>query len=130
AGGQMAPTTLMGQKTTTSPRGRGRLEGAPLKMAEMIAQLEGPVYVERVALYDARQRVRARKAIKKAVRLQVEDRGFALVEVLAECPVHLHLTPREAQAWVRDLMVPAFPLGVKKAVAAEKRELPTPVFEA
>jgi 2-oxoisovalerate ferredoxin oxidoreductase beta subunit len=129
-GGQMAPTTLPGQRTTTTPLGRGRLEGAPLRMAEMIAQLDGPVYVERVALYDARQRVRARKAIKKAVRLQVEDRGFALVEVLAECPVHLHLTPREAQAWVRDLMVPAFPLGVKKDVAAEKWELPTPVFEA
>src|SRR5262249_34838523 len=78
-GGQRAPTTLPGQKTTTSPKGRGRLEGAPLRVAEMIAQLDGPVYVERVALFDARQRVRAKKAIRKAVQLQVEGRGFALV---------------------------------------------------
>src|SRR4029079_2116741 len=103
--------------------------GAPLKMAELIAQLDGPVYVERVALYDARQRVRARKAIKKALRIQVEGLGFALVEVLAECPVHLHLTPREAQAWVRDHMVPVFPLGVKKDVASEPWELPRPSFD-
>jgi 2-oxoisovalerate ferredoxin oxidoreductase beta subunit len=129
-GGQMAPTSLAGQTTATSPYGRGRFEGAPLRMAELIAQIDGPVYVERVALYDARQRVRARKAIEKAVRLQVEGRGFALVEVLAECPVHLHLTPREAQAWVRDRMVPVFPLGVKKEVAADPWELPRPRFEA
>ncbi len=128
-GGQMAPTTLTGQKTTTSPLGRGRLEGAPLRVAEMIAQLDGPVYVERVALFDSKQRVRARKAIKKAIQLQVEGRGFALVEVLAECPVHLHLTPREAQAWVRDCMVPAFPLGVKKDVASTPWELPEPTFD-
>jgi 2-oxoisovalerate ferredoxin oxidoreductase beta subunit len=128
-GGQMAPTTLVGQTTATTPLGRGRLEGAPLRMAELIAQLDGPVYVERVALYDAKQRVRARKAIKKAIRLQVEGRGFALVEVLAECPVHLHLTPRQAQAWVRDRMVPVFPLGVKKDVAAEPWERPRPSFD-
>lgn len=113
-GGQMAPTTLTGQKTATTPDGRGRLTGTPLKVAELIAQLDGPAHVERVALFDAKQRVRAQKAIQKAVRLQVENRGFAFVEVLAECPLHLGQTPQEAEAWVKEQMVPVFPLGVKK----------------
>jgi 2-oxoisovalerate ferredoxin oxidoreductase beta subunit len=126
-GGQMAPTTLVGQATTTTPRGRGALEGQPLRMAELVAQLDGPVYVERVALFDNKQRVRARKAIRKAVQLQVEGRGFAFVEVLAECPVHLHLTPREAADWVKTAMVPVFPLGLKKdASGAAVAPVPLP----
>jgi 2-oxoisovalerate ferredoxin oxidoreductase beta subunit len=123
-GGQMAPTSLLGQKTATTPRGRGRLEGAPLRMAEMIAAIDGAVHVERVALFDARQRVLAKRAIRRALQAQVENRGFALVEVLAECPLHLGLTPTEAEAWVKDRMVPVFPLGVKKQVATE----PWPAF--
>ena len=118
-GGQLAPTTLVGQRTATSPAGRGRHEGQPLRMAELIAQLDGPVYVERVALYDAKQRHRAAKAIEKGLRLQVEDRGFSFVEVLAECPTHLKLSPVEAERWVREKMVPVYPLGVKKDLAAE-----------
>jgi 2-oxoisovalerate ferredoxin oxidoreductase beta subunit len=118
-GGQMAPTTLMGQRTATSPAGRQRLMGQPLKMAEMIAQLDGPIYVERVALFDPKQRVRAAKAIRKALQLQVDKRGFAFVEILAECPTHLHVTPEKAEEWVREQMVPVFPLGVKKDVAGE-----------
>jgi 2-oxoisovalerate ferredoxin oxidoreductase beta subunit len=130
-GGQLAPTTLTGQRTATSPGGRDRTMGSPLRMAELIAQLDGPVYVERVALYDAKQRVRARKAIEKAVRLQVEGIGFAFVEVLAECPTHLGLTPPEAEAWVRERMVPVFPLGVKKDVAgAPWPAWPVPTFDA
>jgi 2-oxoisovalerate ferredoxin oxidoreductase beta subunit len=116
-GGQMAPTTLMAQKTTTSPEGRNRFMGQPLRMAEMIAQLDGPIYVERVALFDAKERVKAAKAIKKGLKLQAENRGFAMVEVLAECPTHLHLSPSEAERWVREQMVPVFPLGVKKDIA-------------
>jgi 2-oxoisovalerate ferredoxin oxidoreductase beta subunit len=108
-GGQMAPTTLMGQKTATSPFGRDRLMGKPLKMAELIAQLDGPVYVERVALYDAKQRVRAEKAILKALKLQVEGKGFAFVEVLAECPTHLKMTPEETEVWVRETMTRSSP---------------------
>ena len=118
-GGQMAPTTLMGQKTATTPDGRGRRMGQPLRMAELIAQLDGPVYVERVALFDAKQRVKAEKAVRKAVRLQAENRGFAFVEVLAECPLHLGLTPPEAERWVEEQMLPVFPLGIKKDVQAE-----------
>ncbi|MGB3562614.1 MAG: thiamine pyrophosphate-dependent enzyme, partial [Thermoanaerobaculia bacterium] len=78
-GGQMAPTTLMDQKTTTTPTGRERLTGEPMKMAETVAQLDGPVYVERVALYDNKHRVKAKKAIKKALQIQVENRGLAFV---------------------------------------------------
>jgi 2-oxoisovalerate ferredoxin oxidoreductase beta subunit len=130
-GGQMAPTTLPGQETATTPTGRGRLTGAPLRMAETIAQLDGPIYVERVALFDAKQRHRAELAIKKALKLQVENRGLAFVEVLAECPTHLRLTPVEAEQWVREKMLPFFPLGVKKDLAPEPWfSLPAPTFDA
>jgi 2-oxoisovalerate ferredoxin oxidoreductase beta subunit len=119
-GGQMAPTTLMGQKTATSPYGRTRFTGEPLKVAEMMAGLDGPVYVERVALFDAKNRIRAEKAIKKALRLQVEGKGFSFVEVLAECPTHLKMTPLESEKWVKEKMLPLYPLGVKKDVAREE----------
>jgi 2-oxoisovalerate ferredoxin oxidoreductase beta subunit len=128
-GGQMAPTTLPGQTTTTTPKGRGRLEGGPLRMAELIAQLDAPVYVERVALFDNKQRHRAEAAIKKAVRLQVENRGLSFVEVLSECPTHLKLTPVEAEQWVKEHMLPYFPLGVKKDETVEPWfDLGTPTF--
>ncbi|HZT77310.1 MAG TPA: 2-oxoacid:acceptor oxidoreductase family protein [Vicinamibacterales bacterium] len=131
-GGQMAPTTLMGQKTATSPTGRDRMMGQPLRMSEVIAQLDAPVYVERVALFDAKQRVKAQKAIKKALQLQVENKGFAFVEVLAECPLHLGLTPEDAEHWVKERMVPVYPLGVKKDVTATLAPwpvLPTPLHD-
>jgi 2-oxoisovalerate ferredoxin oxidoreductase beta subunit len=129
-GGQMAPTTLPGQTTTTTPDGRARLQGGPLRMAELIAQMDGPVYVERVALFDNKQRHRAELAIKKAVRLQVENRGLAFVEVLSECPTHLKMTPVEAEQWVKEHMLPYFPLGVKKDEAPEPWfDLGTPTFE-
>ena len=128
-GGQLAPTTLPGQRTSTSPRGRDRTMGQPLRMAELIAQLEGPVYVERVALFDAKRRRRAARAIEKALRLQVEGRGLSFVEVLAECPTHLRLAPPEAERWVRERMLPVFPLGVKKDLAAAPWTFPEPVFE-
>jgi 2-oxoisovalerate ferredoxin oxidoreductase beta subunit len=129
-GGQMAPTTLPGQKTATTPHGRGRLEGGPLRMAELVAQLDGPVYVERVALFDNKQRHRAAAAVTKAVRLQVENRGLGFVEVLAECPTHLKLTPLEAERWVKEQMLPYFPLGVKKDETVEPWfDLGRPTFE-
>ncbi len=118
-GGQMAPTTLMGQKTATSPTGRNIFMGQPLKMAEVLAQVDGPVYIERVALYDSQQRTRAKKAIKKAIQLQIDGRGFSFVEILSECPTHLKLTPFEAEAWVKNEMTKVFPLGVIKDVARE-----------
>jgi 2-oxoisovalerate ferredoxin oxidoreductase beta subunit len=133
-GGQMAPTSLMGQQTTTTPTGRNGFSGQPFRVAEMMAQLDGPVYVERVALFNAKMRVKAKKAIKKAIRLQAENTGFALVEILAECPTHLKVTPLEAEKWVEENMVPVFPLGVKKDIVEEitpEREFKpfTPTFE-
>ena len=118
-GGQLAPTTLIGQKTSTSPEGRTTAMGMPLRMAELIAQLDGPVYVERVALYDAKHRIKARKAIEKALRIQVEGRGYACIEVLAECPTHLKMDPKATELWVKECMEPVFPLGVKKDLTVE-----------
>jgi 2-oxoisovalerate ferredoxin oxidoreductase beta subunit len=115
-GGQMAPTTLMGQATKTTPKGRTPLSGQPMKMAEMIAGLSGPVYVERVALYDNKRRTHAKRSIKKALELQVTGAGFAFIEVLSECPINLRLEPEAAEDWVRENMEPVFPLGVKKDV--------------
>jgi 2-oxoisovalerate ferredoxin oxidoreductase beta subunit len=118
-GGQMAPTTLMGQRTSTSPEGRSLFSGKPIRMAETIAQLDGPVYVDRVALFSAADRRRCKKAIKKAMQLQIEGRGYTFVEVLAECPTHLKMTPENAEKWVKEQMVPIFPLGVKKDVTVD-----------
>jgi len=130
-GGQMAPTSLMGQSTTTSPSGRSRFNGEPMKMAELVASLDGPVYVDRVALFTAASRKRAARAIKKAVQIQKEGRGYAFVEVLAECPTHLKMTPDKAEEWVKENMVPVFPLGVKKDTTVEPWfKLPRPIFEA
>ena len=129
-GGQMAPTTLMGQTTTTSPDGRTPFMGQPLKVAELMAGLDGPVYVERVALFDSKQRMKAKKAIKKAIECQVKNKGFALVEVLSECPIHLKKTPREASKHIRDVMSQTFPLGVKKDVPeAAFPVIPKPSFD-
>lgn len=118
-GGQLAPTTLMGQKTSTSPDGRNQMMGQPLRVAELIAGLDGPVYVERVALFDPKQRIKARKAIEKALRIQKEGRGYAFIEVLAECPTHLKMSPEETQTWVKECMEPIYPLGVKKDLTVE-----------
>ena len=114
-GGQMAPTTLMGQKTTTSPLGRTfKGEGFPLRVSELLATLEGPTYIERVALYDNKSRMKARKAVRKALQNQIEGRGFSLIEVLSPCPTGWGLTPTESCDWVRDNLMKAFPLGVLK----------------
>ena len=129
-GGQMAPTTLMGQRTATSPDGRTSFTGMPMKMAELMSGLDGPVYVERVALFNPKQRNRAKKAIHKALQIQVEGRGFAFVEVLAECPTHLKKTPEETEKWVEEMMLPVFPLGVKKDETREPWwNIAKPTFE-
>ncbi len=132
-GGQMAPTTLPGQKTTTTPYGRNRLYGTPLRMAEIMAQMDGPIYVERVALFDNKQRVRAKRAIKKAIQLQVENKGMAFVEVLSECPTQWHMSPQESEKWVKEEMTKYYPLGVKKDISNEVDgwfQLESPVFDS
>ncbi|HNR30519.1 MAG TPA: thiamine pyrophosphate-dependent enzyme [Candidatus Hydrogenedentes bacterium] len=130
-GGQMAPTTLLGQRTTTTPAGRKHdNEGHPLKMAEMMATLEGVLYSERVALYDPKQIRRARKAIFHAFEVQTKHNGFGFVEVLSACPTNLHLSPVQSQKWVENEMCAAFPLGLYKDVTAKPPELPAATPEA
>jgi len=112
-GGQMAPTTLIGQKSTTSPWGRRPSnEGYPLHMAELLSTLEAPVYVERVALNDNKNIMKARKAVRKALELQRDGAGFTFVEVLSPCPTIWNMTPQEARKWIEEKMIAVFPLGV------------------
>jgi 2-oxoisovalerate ferredoxin oxidoreductase beta subunit len=112
-GGQMAPTTLLGQKSTTSPWGRHAIgEGFPLHMSELLATLEAPVYIERVALCDNKNIMRARRAVRKALELQRDGAGFSFVEILSPCPTIWGKDPVEARNWISDAMVPTFPLSV------------------
>ncbi|HUN84671.1 MAG TPA: 2-oxoacid:acceptor oxidoreductase family protein [Terracidiphilus sp.] len=112
-GGQCAPTTLIGQKSTTTPMGRNpQNEGYPLRVSELLATLQAPVYIERVGLGDNKQIAQATRAIKRAVENQVKGLGFSLVEVLSPCPTIWKMSPVEAQHWVRDVMEKTYPLGV------------------
>ena len=125
-GGQMAPTTLVGQKSTTSPWGRRPVnEGFPLHMAELLSTLEAPVYIERVALCDNKNIMKARRAIKKSLELQHAGAGFTFVEILSPCPTIWGKDPVEARHWVLDNMVPNFPLNVFR-----DRKLEMPVNNA
>jgi 2-oxoisovalerate ferredoxin oxidoreductase beta subunit len=112
-GGQAAPTTLLGQKSTTTPLGRNAAsEGYPLHVSELLATLEAPVYIERVGLGDNKQIAQAARAIKRAVENQVRGLGFSLIEVLSPCPTIWKMSAVEAQRWVRDVMEKTYPLGV------------------
>ncbi len=111
-GGEMAPTTLLQQKTTTTLEGRDpRLTGYPIRFSEMIAQLEAPVYVTRQALYDTKRIQDTTRAVKKALRNQVDGKGYSLVEVLATCPTNWRMTPLEANQHVAEVVTKVFPLG-------------------
>ncbi|HPJ20867.1 MAG TPA: thiamine pyrophosphate-dependent enzyme [Clostridia bacterium] len=113
--GQMAPTTLEGQVTTTSPLGRDhRLQGFPLKMSEILAQIDGAVYIERVSMHDVNHILKAKRAIKKAFKVQMEGLGFSMIEVLSTCPTNWRMKPVDASAWVRDTMMEYYKLGVYK----------------
>ena len=128
-GGQVAPTTLIGQKSTTTPGGRTAAnEGYPLHVSELLATLEAPVYIERVALGDNKQIAQAKRAIQRAVENQVRGLGFSLIEVLSPCPTIWKMSPVEAQHWVHDVMEKTFPLGVfrDRTKEAQPRPLPEP----
>ncbi len=114
-GGQMAPTTLIGQVTETTPFGRDPLrEGYPVKVSELLANLEGTKYIERVTVFDAPHVIQAKKAIKKAFQNQVEGNGYSFIEVISHCPVDWGKTPLEAVKWVEEVFLKTFPLGVIK----------------
>ena len=116
-GGQMAPTTLLGQETTTSPYGRQKEHcGSPVRMSEMLSTLDGACYVERVSLHDVPNIIKAKNAIKKAFTYQMEGKGFSLVEILSTCPTNWGMTPAAALSWLKENMIPYYPLGVKKEV--------------
>ena len=119
-GGQMAPTTLVGQKTTTSPNGRDAdWCGSPIRMSEMLSTLEGAYYIERVALDTPGHINQAKAAIKKALKYQREGKGFTMVEVLSTCPTNWGMSPTESMDWLKDNMIPYYPLGVFKDKGAE-----------
>ena len=119
-GGQMAPTSLPGQVTQTSPYGRDvATQGYPIKMCEMLSQLDGASYLERVAVNSVKNVRNAKKAILKAFRNQVEGKGFSLIEVISTCPTNWGMTPEKALAWVDEKMIPYYPLGVYKDKTAE-----------
>jgi len=119
-GGQMAPTTLVGQKTTTTPLGRRPAnEGYPIKVAELISHLDAPVYVERVALTDNKLRAKARKAIRKAIKNQVDNLGFSLVEILSPCPSGWKLDSVDSLKWIEENMHKNFPIGVYRDLTQE-----------
>lgn len=116
-GGQMAPTTLVGQKTTTSPYGRDKDHcGSPIRMSEMLATIDGAAYIERVALNNNANIMKAKKAIKKAFETQLAGKGFSMIEVLSTCPTNWGKSPVEAMEWLEENMIPYYPLGVKKEV--------------
>jgi 2-oxoisovalerate ferredoxin oxidoreductase beta subunit len=127
-GGQLAPTTPIGQKTTTTPRGRTFAnDGPPMRVCELLATLEGPAYIERVALTDAKHHMATRKAVRKALKNQIEGRGFSLVEVLSTCPTGWKVSPVESINWVEEHLMPLYPLGVFRDVNRSNDLRPTVV---
>ncbi len=120
-GGQMAPTSLPGQVTQTSPYGRDvKLCGYPIRVCEMLSELEGPEYLARVTVDNVKHVNEAKKAIKKAFMNQIEGKGFSLVEVISSCPTNWGMTPQNALKWIEEKMIPYYPLGVYKDRSAEK----------
>ena len=111
-GGQMAPTTLIGQKSTTSPEGRDLITtGMPLRVAEMMSTIEGAVFVERVSVHNVPHIRKAKKAIKKAFEVQLAGLGFGIVEILSTCPTNWGMTPVDSLKWLEQNMIPYYPLG-------------------
>lgn len=126
-GGQMAPTTLPGQKTATCPYGRSVVnEGYPLKVCEIVAELDSPIYVERVALSSTKNIMKARKALRKGLQYMKENKGFSLIEFLAGCPTNLKLNAEEMDEWIERNMTPQFPLGCFKDIGAEREPIRRP----
>ena len=120
-GGQMAPTTILNQTTTTTPYGRDiRLEGYPIKMSEIIALIEGAVYIERTAVNSPANIRKTKKAIRKALQSQIDNLGFSLVEILSPCPTNWKMSPIESWQWIDNEMTKVFPLGVIKDTTGEK----------
>lgn len=120
-GNQMAPTTVLGQKTTTTPYGRDeKLHGNPVKMCELLATLERPAYLERTAVTSTKHIIKTKKAIKKSLENQINEGGFSMVEILSPCPSGRRLRPLEERKWVEENLFKVFPLGVYRDITKEK----------
>lgn len=118
--GQMAPTTLLGQVTTTTPSGRDpQRHGYPINMSEMLATLQGAVYIERVSMHDVKHIKEAKRAIAKAFRIQQQGLGFTMIEILSTCPTNWGISPVKSLEWIKDNMIPQYPLGVFKDKGSE-----------
>jgi 2-oxoglutarate ferredoxin oxidoreductase subunit beta len=119
-GGQMAPTTLIGQKTSTSPLGRNRqTSGYPLRIAELLSTIDGAAFITRTSVDSQKNLMRTKQAIEQSFRYQIEGKGFSLVEILSPCPVDWKLSPLDALAWIQNDMLPVYPLGIYKDVGKE-----------
>lgn len=120
-GGQMAPTSLPGQVTQTSPYGRDvKTVGFPIKICELLSSLDGPEFIQRVAVNNVKNVLAAKKAIKKAFENQIQGKGFSLVEVISSCPTNWGMTPQKALEWIDTNMIPYYPLGVYKDRSAKE----------
>ena len=119
-GGQMAPTTIPGQITTTSPYGRDRrIQGMPVRVCEMLSTLDGLAYAERVAVNNVKNINNAKKALRKAFQAQIDGKGYSIVEVLSSCPTQWGMSPAEALRWIDTDLIPYYPLGVYKDITAD-----------
>jgi 2-oxoglutarate ferredoxin oxidoreductase subunit beta len=122
-GGQLAPTTTMGQRTTTSPLGRSKeLEGYPVQVCEIFSQLRGTTYIERCAVNTPANIMKTKKAIKKSFQYQLENKGFTLVEILSPCPTNWKMSSTEACKWISDVMTKEFRLGVMKDIPSAEQK--------
>lgn len=122
-GGQMAPTTLPGQVTQTTPYGRDvKTAGYPIRVCEMLSALDGVAYAARVAVNNVKNVMAAKAAIKKGFETQIAKKGFSIIEVISACPTNWGMTPIDALKWVEDKMIPYYPLGVYKDKTAEEKE--------
>ncbi|MDR1928485.1 MAG: hypothetical protein LBQ07_00100 [Endomicrobium sp.] len=114
-GGQMAPTTLAGQITATTPFGRNlKNEGFPIKLCELLSVLDGTVYLERVAIHNPKNIINAKKAIKRAFQCQIDQKGFSLIEIVSNCPVNWNMSPVDSMKWIEDKLIKTFPLKIFK----------------
>jgi 2-oxoglutarate ferredoxin oxidoreductase subunit beta len=122
-GGQMAPTTILGQTTTTSPGGRKKeRDGFPVNLSEMLAVARGSAYIERTAVSSPAHILKTKKAIAKAFQVQLKGLGFSLVEVLSPCPTNWKMSPVDACKWIDEVMVGGFPLGILKDITGDKKD--------
>jgi len=122
-GGQMAPTTLLAQKSTTSPTGRDILRaGSPIRVCEMLSTLDGAAYISRVAVNNPRNVIKAKAAIKEAFLNQIEGNGFSLVEILSTCPINWGMAPLDALKWLEQNMIPHYPLGTFKNTGRQSND--------